>query len=134
MREAEAFPYMITIEGSRAVSGDSGMTRGKDGGFRNIVIDKDSDSVKAIRFGKFCDKVHGDGGEQGGIRERGNQVKWNRGAIREIFGCLTNSATVNIIKGEMMDTRPIELVFDKIPSLYMTRMTDGGSDMKRVND
>jgi len=134
MGETEAFPDVIAINGSCAISCNGGMTRGKDGGFRNIVIDKDSDSVKAIRFGKFCDKVHGDGGEQGGIRERGNQVKWNRGAIREIFGCLTNSATVNIIKGKMTNIRPIELAFDKIPSLYMTRMTDGGSDMKRVND
>ena len=80
-REAKAFPYVITIEGSRAVSSDGGMTRGKDGGFRDIMINKDGDGVKTIRLGEFRDKIHGDGGEWGGIGERRNRVKGDSGSI-----------------------------------------------------
>jgi len=65
--KAKAFPDMITIESSCAISGNGGMARGKDSGFHNIMINEDSDSIKAIGLGKFCDKVHGNGGEQGGI-------------------------------------------------------------------
>jgi len=32
-RETEAFPYVITIEGSRAISSDSGVTRAKTAAF-----------------------------------------------------------------------------------------------------
>jgi len=72
---------MITIEGSRAVSGDGGMTRGKDGGFRDIMINKDGDGVETIRLGEFCDKVHGNGGKWGGIGKRGNRVKRDGGTV-----------------------------------------------------
>jgi len=108
---------MITIEGSRAVSGDGGMAGSKDGSFRDIVINEDGDGVEAIRLGEFRDEVHGDSGEWGGIGKRGHRVKRDGGTVGEILGCLTNSTTVNIIKGEPTDTRPVELAFDKIPGL-----------------
>ena len=80
-REAKAFPYMITIEGSRAVSGDGGMTRGKDGSFCDIMINKDGDGVETIRLGEFRDEVHGDGGKWGGIGKRGDRVKRDGGMV-----------------------------------------------------
>jgi len=58
----------------------------------------------------------------------------DRGTIGEILGCLTNSTTVNIVKCETADTRPIKLAFDKIPGLQTTGMTDGGSVMEGTND
>jgi len=116
-RETEAFPDMITIEGSCAVSRDGGVTGSKDGSFGNIMINEDSDGIKTIRLGEFCDEIHGDGGKRGGIGERGNRVKRNGWTIGEILGCLTNSATVNVVKGEPVNTRPVKLAFDKIPSL-----------------
>ena len=79
--KTEVFPDVIAIEGSRAVSGDGGVTRGKDGGFCNIVIYKDGDSIKAIRLGEFCDEVHGNGGKWGGIGKRGDRVKRDGGAV-----------------------------------------------------
>ena len=82
MRETEAFPYMIMIKGSCAISCDSGVTRGKDSGFSNIVINEDGDGIKAIRFGKFCDKVHGNRGERGSVGERGNRMEGNGRTIR----------------------------------------------------
>jgi len=57
------------------------VTGSEDGGFCDIVINKDSDGVKAIRHREFCDKVHGYGREWGGIGERGNWVERNRGSI-----------------------------------------------------
>src|SRR5882724_7473051 len=132
--KTETFPDVITIEGSCAVSRDGGVTGSKDGSFGNIMINEDSDGIKTIRLGEFCDEIHGDGGKRGGIGERGNRVKRNRWTIGEILGCLTNSATVNVVKGEAADTRPIKLAFDKIPGLQTTGMTDGGSVMERVDD
>jgi len=55
-RETEVSPYVITVEGSRAVSSDGGMTRGKDGGFRDIMVNKDGDGVETIRLGSLVIK------------------------------------------------------------------------------
>ena len=76
------FPYVIVIKSSHAVSCNGGMTRGKDGGFCDIMINEDSDGVEAIRLGKFCDKVHGDHREWGSVRERWDWVERDRGSIR----------------------------------------------------
>jgi len=67
--------------------------------------------------------------DRGGIGWRGME-----GRLGKFFGCLTNSATVNVIKGETTDTRPIELAFDEIPGLQTTRMTNRGSVMEKTND
>ena len=98
------------------------------------MINKDSDGIKAIRLGEFSDKVHGDGGEWGGIRERRDWVERDRWMVGEIFSRLTNSATIDIVKGEMTNTRPVELAFDEIPGLQMTGMTNRGSVMQGTNN
>jgi len=79
--KTEAFPYMVTIESCHAVCCNSRVTRSKDSGFGNIMINEDSDGVEAVGLGEFGDEIHGDGGKRGGIRKRrdrveGTEVDW----------------------------------------------------------
>jgi len=39
---------VIAIESSRAVSRNSGVTGSKDGGFHDVMINKDGDGIEAI--------------------------------------------------------------------------------------
>jgi len=94
MGETEAFPDVITIEGSCAVSRNGGVTGSKDGSFSNIMINEDGDGIKTIRLGEFRNEVHGDSGKRGGIRKRWDRMERDGGTIGEILGCLTNSATI----------------------------------------
>src|SRR5882724_10434231 len=77
--KTEAFPDVITIEGSCAVSRDGGVTGSKDGSFGKIMINEDSDGIKTIRLGEFCNEVHGDSGKWGGIRKRWDWMERDRG-------------------------------------------------------
>jgi len=114
--KTEAFPDVITIEGSCAVSRDGGVAGSKDGSFGNIMINEDGDGIKSIRLGSSVMKSM-ETVENRVALERGGSGEEDGGTVGEILGCLTNSTTVNVVEGEPTDTRPVELAFDKIPSL-----------------
>jgi len=81
MGETEAFPDVITIEGSCAVSRNGGVTGSKDGSFSNIMINEDGDGIKTIRLGEFRNEVHGDSGKRGGIRKRWDRMERDGGRL-----------------------------------------------------
>ena len=66
------FPDMIMVEGCGLISGDGCGAGGEYSGFSDIMVDKDHNGVISVGYGEFCDEVHGDGREGGGIGFREN--------------------------------------------------------------
>src|SRR5882762_7563649 len=132
-RKTKAFPDMITIQVSRTLRGDIGMARGKNGHFGHVMIHKDSNSIKHLRWGKGDDEVHGCSRKWGGIFSRSDGQEGNGSTIGLIFCGLANSTTINIVKDEPTHPRPKELSANEVISFVPTRMSSGREIMEQMD-
>src|SRR5882762_3068009 len=122
-RKAKALPDVITIEGCGLIGGDGCGARGEYCGFSDAMVNKNSDGVIALGYGKFDNKVHGDCGERGSIGFRENRLKWSRGVIGEVFSGLAGGAAVNIILDKASHSCPPKGSREEFISFEVTGMT-----------
>ena len=81
VRKTKAFPDKVSIKGSSLVGSNSGVTRGDDNGFGDIMIDKDCNGVIAIGGREVNYEIKRGGGKGGSVLERRNWLKRNGRAV-----------------------------------------------------
>jgi len=122
-RKAKAWPDEAEVESGGLFGSDGGVAGCEDGGFRDVVVNEDSDRIEGVGDGKARDEVHRDRGKQGCVKFRSDRVEGNGGAIGKVLGSLKNGATVNEVEDRGTEFRPPILACDGVKGLETTGMT-----------